>query len=67
MLAAKQCAPACANQGVNLMPSDSNPAANSILREVYPVYELYQALRTQLLDALTDDDLRVALGGETAP
>lgn len=49
------------------MPSDSNPAANSILREVYPVYELYQALRTQLLDALTDDDLRVALGGETAP
>jgi uncharacterized damage-inducible protein DinB len=30
---------------------------NSIMTEYYPVFELYQALRNQLMDLLEDDDL----------
>ena len=40
---------------------------NSIIREYLPTsfFEGYQALRDQLLEIVTDDDLRARLGGDT--
>lgn len=37
---------------------------NSIISNYYPLFEMYQALRSQLLDNLTDDDLSFRPGGE---
>ncbi len=37
---------------------------NSLMQEFYPIFEMYQALRNQLLELLTDDDLAFNLGGE---
>ncbi len=34
------------------------------MKEYYPVFEMYQSLRNQLLETLTDDDLGYQLGGE---
>ena len=34
------------------------------MREQYPMFEMYQALRSQLLEILTDQDLDFAPGGE---
>ncbi len=36
---------------------------NSIIRDYYPTFEMYQALRNQLLEILTDDDLSYRPGG----
>ncbi len=36
---------------------------NRILADYYPIFSLYQALRDQLLDVITDDDLSFRLGG----
>jgi hypothetical protein len=38
-------------------------APNSLMREIYPVLQLIQPLREQLLELLTDDDLAFALPG----
>lgn len=35
---------------------------NSIIRDYYPTFQLYQALRDQLMDILTDDDLAYSIG-----
>lgn len=40
---------------------------NSIMSDYYPTFRMYQALRSQLMDNLSDDDLRFAVGGENAP
>ena len=37
---------------------------NSIMQEYYPVFEMYQALRNQLMELLTDADLEYSPGGE---
>lgn len=37
---------------------------NSLIRDYYPTFQLYQALRDQLMDILTDDDLSYTAGGE---
>ena len=37
---------------------------NSIMEEYYPVFEMYQALRDQLMKILADDDLDYQPGGE---
>lgn len=37
---------------------------NSIINEVYPLFELYQSLRNQLMDSLQDDDLSFRLPGD---
>jgi hypothetical protein len=37
---------------------------NSIMREYYSVFEMYQALRSQLMESLNDNDLRFTPGGE---
>lgn len=37
---------------------------NSIMEEYYPVFEMYQALRNQLMEILTDDELQYDVGGE---
>ena len=39
---------------------------NSIMTEYYPTFQMYQALRVQLMDSLTDEDLRYSAGGENA-
>ncbi|MGB2983627.1 MAG: DinB family protein [Candidatus Bipolaricaulia bacterium] len=36
---------------------------NSIIRERFPIFELYQALRVQLMDILSDEDLQFSPGG----
>jgi hypothetical protein len=36
---------------------------NSIMNEYYPTFQMYQALRDQLLTLLTDEDLHYSLGG----
>jgi uncharacterized damage-inducible protein DinB len=36
---------------------------NSLMTESYPILEMYQALRTQLMEVLTDDDLSYTPGG----
>ena len=38
---------------------------NSIITDYYPIFEMYQALRNQLLDILTDEDLAYRLNGQT--
>jgi uncharacterized damage-inducible protein DinB len=38
---------------------------NSILNNYYPVFELYQSLRTRLLDILTDEDLFYRINDRT--
>ena len=40
---------------------------NSILTDYYPTFRMYQALRTQLMDSLSDDDLRYTPGGANLP
>ena len=40
---------------------------NSIMTEYYPTFRMYQALRTQLMDNLTDDDLGYTPGGANLP
>lgn len=40
---------------------------NSMMAEYYPMFKMYQALRTQLMDSLTDDDLRYTPGGANLP
>lgn len=37
---------------------------NSLITQYYPTFRLYQALRGQLLELLSDDDLRFTPGGE---
>jgi uncharacterized damage-inducible protein DinB len=37
---------------------------NSLMREYYPTFEYYQAMRSQLMDILEDDDLAFTVGGE---
>jgi hypothetical protein len=37
---------------------------NRILADYYPIFTLYQALRVQLLDQITDEDLLFQPGGE---
>ena len=37
---------------------------NSLIENYYPTFELYQGLRMQLMDTLTDEDLMFAMGGE---
>ena len=36
---------------------------NSIMRDYYPIFEMYQALRNQLMDLLDDGDLAFSPGG----
>src|SRR5262245_36130951 len=36
---------------------------NSIIRDYYPTFEMYQALRAQMLEILTDEDLNYRVGG----
>ncbi len=36
---------------------------NSVMRDYYPIFAMYQALRTQLMDLLTDEDLQYRAGG----
>lgn len=40
---------------------------NSIMTEYYPTFRMYQALRTQLMELLRDDDLVFTPGGENPP
>ncbi len=35
---------------------------NSVMRDYYPIFALYQALRTQLMELLTDEDLQYRAG-----
>jgi hypothetical protein len=37
---------------------------NSIMTDYYPTFRMYQALRTQLLELLSDDDLNYSVGGD---
>lgn len=36
---------------------------NSIMTEYWPTFEMYQSLRTQLMEILTDEELRFSPGG----
>lgn len=36
---------------------------NSLLQDYWPVFEMYQAIRGQIMAVLTDDDLRYSPGG----
>lgn len=40
---------------------------NKIVTEYFPLFKLYQAIRAQLMEVLTDADLAYELGGETLP
>ncbi len=40
---------------------------NTIIQEYYPVFQLYQAVRGQLIDVLSDQDLAFTPGGENPP
>ena len=40
---------------------------NRIMTEYYPTFQLYQALRDQLMTILTDEDLRYTPGGANPP
>ena len=40
---------------------------NSILTDYFPMFRMYQALRTQLMDSLRDDDLSYTPGGANPP
>ena len=37
---------------------------NSLMRDYYPTFEMYQAMRSQLMEILNDDDLAYQPGGE---
>jgi uncharacterized damage-inducible protein DinB len=37
---------------------------NSIIEEYYSIFEMYQSLREQLMDSLTDEELAYSPGGE---
>ncbi len=37
---------------------------NSIMQEYYPVFQMYQALRNQLMEILNQEDLAYSPGGE---
>lgn len=37
---------------------------NSLIENYYPTFELYQSLRTQLMETITDEDLLYEPGGE---
>ena len=39
---------------------------NSIMEQVYPLFELYQNLRSQMMDLLMDEDLEFTPGGGNA-
>lgn len=39
---------------------------NKIMKEYYPTFELYQALREQLMDILSDEELDFQPGGDNA-
>ncbi len=36
---------------------------NSVMRDYYPIFAMYQALRAQLMELLTDEDLQYRAGG----
>lgn len=38
---------------------------NSIMEEYYPVFEMYQAMRAQLMDILSDEELDFRVGGDS--
>jgi uncharacterized damage-inducible protein DinB len=38
---------------------------NSIITEYWPLFAMYQSLRAQLMEILSDEDLRFTLGGDT--
>src|SRR5262245_40798590 len=40
---------------------------NSIMREYFPTFQLYQAMRDQLMEILADDDLSFQPGGANRP
>lgn len=40
---------------------------NNLVTQYFPIFKLYQAVRGQLLEVLTDEDLKYELGGETLP
>ncbi len=40
---------------------------NRLMTDYYPLFELYQALRSQLMAMLSDEDLSFQLGGENLP
>ncbi len=40
---------------------------NSIMTEYYPTFRMYQALRSQLMDFVSDDDLGYTVGGDNPP
>lgn len=40
---------------------------NKIVTQYFPLFKLYQAIRGQLMEVLTDADLAYELGGETLP
>ena len=40
---------------------------NSIMRDYWPIFELYQAMRGQMLGLLSDDELLFAPGGANRP
>src|SRR5688500_8469993 len=40
---------------------------NSIMQEYWPMFEMYQAIREQILSVLTDEDLAFAPGGANPP
>jgi uncharacterized damage-inducible protein DinB len=40
---------------------------NSLMREYYPTFEYYQAMRSQLMDILEDEDLAFEVGGANPP
>jgi hypothetical protein len=40
---------------------------NRIMREYYPTFEMYQAVRNELMKVLTDADLSFTPGGENPP
>ncbi|MGZ3583303.1 MAG: hypothetical protein ACXWP6_11360, partial [Ktedonobacterales bacterium] len=40
---------------------------NSIIKDYYPLFQNYQALRGQLMEILTDGDLAYRVAGDTTP
>ena len=40
---------------------------NSIMQDYWPVFEMYQAIRGQILSVLTDEDLAFSPGGANPP
>lgn len=38
---------------------------NSIIKDYYPLFQNYQALRNQMMEILTDDDLAYGVAGDT--